>query len=163
MSLNVSVRQLMHGGLAQLVGDALAAEGVPPQQVYLEVTESVLLSGNAVRELERVRSLGVKVSIDDFGTGYSSLAYLKQLPVDTVKIDKGFIDALGSDHTADRIFAAIVDLAHTLGLATVAEGCELEAQWDVISASGCHAFQGWLISPALAPEAMAPIFEAYLD
>jgi diguanylate cyclase (GGDEF)-like protein len=149
ISVNVSPRQLMDGSLTTLVLTAMERDPVGVNSIAIEVTEGVLMRERAVQELHRIRALNVHVSVDDFGTGYSSLAYLRGLPVDTVKIDRSFVTALGSNARADRLFKAIVDLAHTLGLHTVAEGCETEEQWRVIAASGCERVQGWLIAKAM--------------
>jgi EAL domain-containing protein (putative c-di-GMP-specific phosphodiesterase class I) len=107
------------------------------------------MNESAVQELRRLRTLDLQVSVDDFGTGYSSLSYLRGLPVDTVKIDRSFVAALGSSAKADRFFKAIVDLAHTLDLHTIAEGCETEDQWRIIAAAGCEQVQGWLVAHAM--------------
>jgi diguanylate cyclase (GGDEF)-like protein len=149
MSINISARQLMEGSFSTVVGETLAREQVGGRSVYLEVTESVLMHATAVQELHRVRGLGVRVAVDDFGTGYSSLAYLQSLPVDMVKIDRSFVARLGSGTKANRFFAAILALAHTLDIGTVAEGCETEEQWRIIEEAGCNCVQGWLISRAL--------------
>jgi diguanylate cyclase (GGDEF)-like protein len=154
VSINISARQLMEGSFSTFVGETLAREQVDARSVYLEVTESALMHEGAVRELHRVRGRGVRVAVDDFGTGYSSLAYLQSLPVDVVKIDRSFVARLGSGTKASRFFTAILALAHTLDIGTVAEGCETEEQWRIIEEAGCNSVQGWLISRALeAPQA----------
>jgi EAL domain-containing protein (putative c-di-GMP-specific phosphodiesterase class I) len=99
--------------------------------------------------------------VDDFGTGYSSLAYLRSLPVDTVKIDRNFVAGLGSNVKNDRLFEAIVDLAHTLDLHTIAEGCETKAEWDIIAASGCEKVQGWLVAKAMPGSEVLSFLAAY--
>ena len=147
--VNLSVRHLSEGSVCDFLSDLLDDGGVDPAAICVEVTESALMNEAALAELHRLRNLGVKISIDDFGTGYSSLAYLSALPVDTVKIDRSFIAPLGSDDKANRIFRAIVDLAHTLDLHTIAEGCETEEQWRAIAAAGCHEMQGWLFARAM--------------
>jgi EAL domain-containing protein (putative c-di-GMP-specific phosphodiesterase class I) len=103
--------------------------------------------------------MNISVAVDDFGTGYSSLAYLRSLPVDTVKIERNFVAGLATNTKDARLFRAIVDLAHTLDLHTVAEGCETEAEWDVIAASGCEKVQGWLVAKAM-PASAVPGFLA---
>jgi EAL domain-containing protein (putative c-di-GMP-specific phosphodiesterase class I) len=152
MSINISARQLLEGSFSTFVGETLAREQVDARSIYVEVTESALMHDTAVRELHRVRGLGVRVVVDDFGTGYSSLAYLQSLPVDVVKIDRSFVSRLGLGTKANRFFAAILALAHTLDIATVAEGCETEEQWRIIEEAGCNSVQGWLISGALDAE-----------
>jgi EAL domain-containing protein (putative c-di-GMP-specific phosphodiesterase class I) len=96
--------------------------------------------------------------VDDFGTGYSSLSYLQRLPVTEVKIDRSFVTPLGSDVRAERFFRAIINLAHTLGLHTVAEGVETETQWRIVESAGCDAVQGWLISKALDAASATKLF-----
>jgi EAL domain-containing protein (putative c-di-GMP-specific phosphodiesterase class I) len=152
MAINVSSLQLVDGSLCDLVSDLLAREGVPPGRVYLEVTESVLMKEAAVTQLHRLRTLGVSIALDDFGTGYSSLAYLQDLPIDVVKIDRKFVAPLGSSEQADRIFRAIVTLVQTFGMRLVAEGCETEEQLAIIRDAGCNAAQGWLFGWPTPPE-----------
>jgi diguanylate cyclase (GGDEF)-like protein/PAS domain S-box-containing protein len=152
MSVNVSALQLADGSLSKELPGLLAAASLPAEAICMEVTESTLMEAPAIRSLEALRRLGVKVSVDDFGTGHSSLSYLRGLPVDTVKIDRSFVTPLGSAK-ADRFFTAIVDLARTIELRTVAEGCETLEQWRVIQAAGCDTVQGWLFAPAMTPDA----------
>jgi diguanylate cyclase (GGDEF)-like protein/PAS domain S-box-containing protein len=152
MSVNVSALQLADGSLSKELPGLLAAACLPAEAMCIEVTESTLMEAPAIRSLEALRRLGLKVSVDDFGTGHSSLSYLQGLPVDTVKIDRSFVTPLGSAK-ADRFFAAIVDLARTIELRTVAEGCETLEQWRVIEAAGCDTVQGWLFAPAMSPAA----------
>jgi diguanylate cyclase (GGDEF)-like protein len=151
ISVNVSAVQLTGGSLCATLAGLLEREKVLPDALCVEITESALMNKDAVKELHNFRALGVTVSIDDFGTGYSSLSYLQGLPVDLMKIDKSFISPLGSGGRAENLFRAIVALAHTLGIGTVAEGCETEEQWKAIEASGCAAVQGWLIAKAMDP------------
>jgi EAL domain-containing protein (putative c-di-GMP-specific phosphodiesterase class I) len=153
VAVNVSAQQLTEGSLSGFLARVLASEHVPPAAICIEVTEGALMQEAAVRELQLVRALGVAVAVDDFGTGYSSLSYLASLPVNTVKIDRSFVSPLGSSPRADRLFRAIVELAHTIDLKVVAEGCETEEQWRVIAAARCESVQGWLVAPALDPAA----------
>jgi EAL domain-containing protein (putative c-di-GMP-specific phosphodiesterase class I) len=153
MSVNVSALQLTGGSLCVALAGLLDQEKLPPSALCVEITESALMDKNAVRELHNFRALGVTVSIDDFGTGYSCLSYLRELPVDQMKIDMSFVAPLGSSRRAEDLFRGIVGLAHTLGIATVAEGCETEDQWQAIEAGGCDAFQGWLVAKAMDPTA----------
>ncbi len=155
MSINVSARQLTEGSFSAFADGVLRQEKVAARSICVEVTESALMQDTAVRELHRLRDLGVKVAVDDFGTGYSSLAYLQSLPVDIVKLDRTFVSRLGRNAKADSFFAAILSLAHTLDISTVAEGCETEEQWEVIEREGCRAVQGWLIARALDADSAA--------
>ena len=159
MSVNVSARQLTEGSFSNFAEAVLKQARISPETICVEVTESALMQDNAVRELHRLREVGIRVAVDDFGTGYSSLAYLQSLPVDIVKLDRTFVSRLGASPRADAFFAAILSLAHTLDIGTVAEGCETEAQWDVIARGGCKAVQGWLIARAADAEGMS----AFLD
>jgi len=149
MSINVSARQLTESSFSAYADGVLKQAHVLPHSICVEVTESALMHDTAVRELHRLRELGMRVAVDDFGTGYSSLAYLQSLPVDVVKLDRTFVSRLGSNPKGTALFSAILNLAHTLELGTVAEGCETEEQWDVIAGNGCKAVQGWLIARAL--------------
>ncbi len=148
MSVNVSARQLKEASFTTYATNVLAEANVSPSVILIEVTESTMADGAAVRELHKLRAAGFKVGVDDFGTGYSSLSYLQVLPVDYAKIDRAFVQRLGSDERATNFFISIVALCHTLDLRTIAEGCETEAQWQALSSAGCDAVQGWLISKA---------------
>jgi diguanylate cyclase (GGDEF)-like protein len=161
LSINASARQLTDGLLSTLLVQTAAREGFSPESICIEVTESALMDARAVQELQKLRALNFSVAVDDFGTGYSSLAYLGALPVDTVKIDRNFVAGLGSNTKNDRLFRAIVDLAHTLDLHTVAEGCETQSEWDVIAASGCEKVQGWLVAKAMPASAVPGFLASY--
>ena len=164
MSINVSARQLTEGSFSAFANGVLKMTRVRPSAICVEVTESALMHESAVRELHRLRDIGIKVAVDDFGTGYSSLAYLQSLPVDVVKLDRTFVSRLGSSQRADAFFAAILSLAHTLDIGSVAEGCETEEQWEIIARGGCKAVQGWLIARALdADNASALLEQARFD
>jgi EAL domain-containing protein (putative c-di-GMP-specific phosphodiesterase class I) len=103
----------------------------------------------SLRQMERLRALGVSISIDDFGTGYSSLSYLRRLPIDSVKIDQSFLTELEKDTSTLPLVRAIVSVAHSLGLTVVAEGVENESQLAALRAVGCDRVQGYLFGPAL--------------
>ena len=142
--VNLSPRQLT-ADVVTLVAMALAESGIDPAQLGLEVTETALVADGdaAVEVLRELRALGVRLVIDDFGTGYSSLAYLRRLPVDGVKIDRSFVSSLGSSPEDSAIVAAVVGMASALGLTTVAEGVETEAQLAELVRLGCDDAQGW--------------------
>jgi diguanylate cyclase (GGDEF)-like protein len=159
LSINVSARQFLDGLLSTLLVQTVEREGVAPRSICIEVTESALMDDRAVQELHKLRALNFSVAVDDFGTGYSSLAYLRALPVNMVKIDRNFVSGLGSNAKDESLFRAIVDLAHTLDLNTIAEGCETEAEWNVILASGCEKVQGWLVAKPM-PASSVPGFLA---
>lgn len=145
IAVNVSARQFAHGDLPGDVMQALQRYGLPGDALELEVTESALLDPGAdtVAALERLRRVGVRVAIDDFGIGYSSLGYLHRLPVDVIKIDRSFVQNLQASEETRRLCAAIVAMAHHLGLQVVAEGVETEMQHDVLNALGCERYQGY--------------------
>ncbi|HVM01669.1 MAG TPA: EAL domain-containing protein, partial [Acidimicrobiales bacterium] len=150
VSVNLSARQLVEPGVIDTVWEQLCATGMDPARLRLEITESVLLEdvSTSVEALLGLRALGVQLAIDDFGTGYSSLSYLRRFPVDAVKVDRSFVAGLGDDPAAEAIVAAVVNLAHALGLAVVAEGVETEQQLVILRALGCDRAQGHLWSPA---------------
>lgn len=147
LSVNVSVRELREPGFVAHVGSALAAAGVPPERLTLEMTESVFAEDaeRVARTLGQLRALGVRLAIDDFGTGYSSLAYLKRFPIDELKIDRTFVRDLGQKSEDTQIVSAILMLAHALGLHVVAEGVENQEQLALLHGIGCKVFQGWLL------------------
>jgi diguanylate cyclase (GGDEF)-like protein len=146
--VNVSARQLAEPGLADTVKDALAASGLPPERLVLEVTESVVLEDGdrSVAALQALRDIGVGVSLDDFGTGYCSLSYLRRLPIDSLKIDRSFVRGLGHEADDDSIVTSVIDLARSLGVSVVAEGVETEEQLAGLRARGCDTMQGFLFA-----------------
>lgn len=152
VSVNVSARQF-GPGLVEVVASALAEAGASPDLLCLEVTESLLMDGVAgsVTVLQELAQLGVALSIDDFGTGYSSLGYLRRFALDELKIDKSFVDGLGSDPDATAIAAAIIAMAHALGLRVVAEGVETEAQLERLRTLGCEEAQGFYFARPSTP------------
>jgi EAL domain-containing protein (putative c-di-GMP-specific phosphodiesterase class I) len=157
VSVNLSARQFAQPDLADGVARILAETGLEAQCLELEITESVVMeqSDTALAALAGLRNLGVRLVLDDFGTGYSSLAYLKTLPLDTIKIDRLFVAGLGVAESADRpIVEAVVSLAHGLGVEVVAEGIETEQQLATVRALGCDRGQGYLFSPPLRGEAV---------
>jgi diguanylate cyclase (GGDEF)-like protein/PAS domain S-box-containing protein len=151
MSINVSVLQLLRGDFPGVVERVLADTGLPPASIELELTESVVMANaeQTADTLRALRRLGVSLAIDDFGTGYSSLSYLKRLPINTLKIDKEFVDdlTLGSDDAA--ITTTILAMARTLGLNVVAEGVETEGQMRFLQEHLCDEIQGFWLSPPL--------------
>jgi EAL domain-containing protein (putative c-di-GMP-specific phosphodiesterase class I) len=145
VSVNLSVRNLMEPDLPAVVAALLEQHGVPASQLTLEITESHLMSDPArtAEVLHALSELGARLSVDDFGTGYSSLAYLKQLPVTEVKIDKSFVADLTLDAEDAAIIEAIIQLAHTLRLEVVAEGVEDDATQQRLREMGCDLMQGY--------------------
>jgi diguanylate cyclase (GGDEF)-like protein len=162
VSVNVSARQFVDGVILVDVRDALTASGLRPSLLTLELTESVLVHDvdSAVSLLFDLKRLGVRIAIDDFGTGYSSLSYLARLPVDILKVDKGFVAGVQLDTSEGRLAATVVALANTLDLQTVVEGVETAGQLAAMRELGCTLFQGYLWSPAVDPAAFAALMLA---
>jgi diguanylate cyclase (GGDEF)-like protein/PAS domain S-box-containing protein len=157
MAVNLSARQLAQADLVSRVADALARTGAPPEQVCLEITESVLMAETTIEAIDALRALGVRLSIDDFGTGYSSLGYLRRFPVDSVKVDRSFVDGLGTESEDSAIVAAVVGLGHALGLSVVAEGVETERQLAELGALGCDRAQGFFFARPQPADVFASI------
>ncbi len=151
VAVNVSRHGLVSGALAGVVGAAIRRNAVAPGQLVLELTESMLMDrvDNTRKLLLELRALGVELSIDDFGTGYSSMSYLKQFPVQELKIDRSFVMGTPQDKTDVAIVRALVVLGHSLGMRVVAEGVETEGQRDVLKELACDSFQGFLVSKAV--------------
>jgi diguanylate cyclase (GGDEF)-like protein/PAS domain S-box-containing protein len=155
VAVNVSARQMADSSFAQQVASELASTGLPAELLSLELTESALIEGNPTTEktLNQLTALGIQLGLDDFGTGFSSLAYLKRFPIDFVKIDRTFVDGLGTDDNDTAIVKATIALSHSLGLRVVAEGVETVAQRDLLKELGCDLGQGYLFARPL--DAMA--------
>ena len=151
MAVNVSALQLLRGDLPSVVARVLEETGVPANRLELELTESVLMANakGTADTLQAFRELGVGLAVDDFGTGYSSLAYLKRLPLTTLKIDKAFIADITRDADDEAITSTVIAMAHSLGLNVVAEGVETPAQLQFLRDHHCDEIQGWWLTPAL--------------
>ena len=153
VSVNITAPCLVRPGFALGVAELLERHGVAPELLCLEITEEALVAdpAAAAQVLAEIKATGVRVSIDDFGTGFSSLSYLRQLPIDEIKVDRSFVRALfprGTDEPADDVLvAAIIDLGHRLGVDVVAEGVEREEELAVLARAGCDTVQGYLHSP----------------
>ncbi|MCU1368953.1 MAG: hypothetical protein JWO77_147 [Ilumatobacteraceae bacterium] len=153
VSVNVSTLQMAGSHLADDVRSVIAAAGVPPGRVCLEVTESALMDPVVAADaLRSLKSVGVLIAVDDFGTGYSSLSRLKRFPVDFLKIDRSFTAGLGREPEDELIVRAVADLAHSLGVQVIAEGIETEAQMQMLAAMNCEFGQGFLWSQAVASD-----------
>ena len=151
VAVNVSGVQLANAGLPALVHAALSHYDLPASRLQVEITETALMrdTDGATRALEAMRELGVRTAIDDFGTGYSSLHYLRHLPVDAIKIDRGFVAEIDSSGVDLAIIRSVVELAKVLGLRTIAEGVERPAQLEALRGVGCDLGQGYLFSRAV--------------
>ncbi|RLA28388.1 MAG: hypothetical protein DRR11_16745 [Gammaproteobacteria bacterium] len=151
MSINVSTLQLRESSFPGDVLDALQRHNIHPGYLQLEITETTVAQNRdtAIDILNVLREAGVQVAIDDFGTGYSSLSYLQQLPFDLIKIDKSFIDLIGSGGNSENICRTIIKMAHELGKKAIAEGVETKEQAEFLSENGCDCVQGYYYSHAL--------------
>ena len=145
VAVNISPRQLEMADFVSTVHAAVADAGISPAQLELEITESTLIDSleDSFRKLNELRDMGIRLSLDDFGTGFSSLTYLRRLPVQTLKIDKSFIDGVGEDTVQHGFVASIIEMAHVLGLFVVAEGVETAEQQQLLAALGCDCLQGY--------------------
>ena len=154
MSVNVSMRQLESDELVTDVADALSASGLDPSSLTIEVTESTLIrdADATVARLRRLKDLGTLIAIDDFGTGYSSMAYLRQFPVDILKIDRSFVAEVDGSTDSAALIHTLVELGRTLGLVTLAEGIEDDVQLDWLRYEHCDVGQGFIFSRPVAPE-----------
>jgi EAL domain-containing protein (putative c-di-GMP-specific phosphodiesterase class I) len=157
VAVNLSARNLLDPGLPRQIGRSLKEHGVAPEQLELEITESVIMADpvRAMECLAQLNQMGLKLSVDDFGTGYSSLAYLKRLPVHELKIDKAFVQGMMKDRNDAAIVRAAIDLGRDMGLTHVAEGVENQQTWHGLIALGCDKMQGYFLSKPLPPNDLA--------
>jgi diguanylate cyclase len=148
IAVNLSVRQLHDPRLLEDVADALSASGLEPEALTLEITESMLIeeTDRGSRALDQLKAMKVKIAIDDFGTGYSSLSYLRRFPVDTIKIDRSFVAEMATNPTSEALVRAVVDLANSLDVTTVAEGIEHDDQKLQLKRLSCTYGQGYLFA-----------------
>ncbi|MDX6256600.1 MAG: hypothetical protein QOJ11_2934 [Frankiales bacterium] len=152
--VNMSAVTLAHAEVVGQVATALQESGLPAHRLTVELTESTLMADPraVIARMQALRQTGVRLAIDDFGTGYSSLAYLRDLPVDTVKVDKSFVDGIVNEEIDRELVTTIISLASRLGLDTVAEGVETEEQAALLSSIGCARMQGFLFARPMPPE-----------
>ena len=146
VSVNVSLRQLQQQDLADSIQAVLDKYDLDPQCLEVELTESTMMNSHdkSYAVLEQIKNMGVRVTMDDFGTGYSSLAYLKDIPLSCVKIDRSFVSDVGKNKNAEKLIAMIISVAHSLNLEVVCEGVETQSQADHLIALGCDYLQGYL-------------------
>ncbi|MAK89890.1 MAG: hypothetical protein CMI13_01450 [Oleibacter sp.] len=161
IAVNVSARQFKHDGFIQVVKDAISDAGIQPYQLELELTESILMDdvSHTLGVLTALRKIGVRTAIDDFGTGYSSLNYLKQFPVDILKIDRSFIQNLPQNMDDAQITRTIIAMAHNLGMGVIAEGVETSAQQEFLISAECEEVQGFLFSRPLPAEQLEALLQ----
>jgi diguanylate cyclase (GGDEF)-like protein/PAS domain S-box-containing protein len=162
LSVNVSARQFRSPGFLDKVRRELDESGLPPDRLMLEITESLMSDEQVWSDLAALRDSGVRVAIDDFGTGFSALSYLRQVQVDVVKIDKSFVDTIGSSARQRALMEGILRLAEALGLQVVAEGIERKADLDLLVEMGCPLGQGYLFSQPLSDDEVVATFRAPL-
>jgi diguanylate cyclase (GGDEF)-like protein len=165
IAVNLSVQQIDQELLPDQVSDVLRMTGISGQRLELEITESTIMHepDKAVFALSAVKMRGVMVSVDDFGTGHSSLAYLKRLPLDRLKIDQSFVHDIGRDTNDEAISRAVIDLARSLGLETVAEGVERKDQVEFLRAAGCEFAQGYLFSQPVRADELRQAWNDYTN
>jgi diguanylate cyclase (GGDEF)-like protein len=162
VAVNLTIPDLLDLELPDRIAALLDRTGVRPEQLELEITESTILADPfRVRQvLARLDEMGLRLAIDDFGTGYSSLAYLKRLPVQTIKIDRSFVTGMCDDPSDATIVRSTIDLGRNLGLAIVAEGVESQATWNALRGLGCSFAQGWLIGRAMPADELTLLMES---
>lgn len=158
VSVNLSAKQFKQQDLCEIVKKCLTHAELDPCWLELEVTETLMIENieTSVSLLQNLRSMGISIAIDDFGAGYSSLGYLKHLPVNTLKIDKGFIDDLATDPADVAIVQAVIDMAHRMGLEVTAEGVEVAEQLDLLVGLGCEEVQGYYLARPMNAEKLGP-------
>ena len=164
VAVNIAPRTLLDGKLTTTVLDLLAANGLPSQLLELEVTETAIMTDpdQAVSVLKRLNAMGVRVSIDDFGTGYTSLAYLKELPIQTLKIDRAFVADLLTSPPDMAIVEAVISLGHKLGLTVLAEGVETDEVWQQLHDLRCDEGQGYLLARPMPADQLSTWIAAHV-
>jgi len=162
MAVNVSPGQFKHGDLAKTIATILAETGLAPHALNIEITEGILMRGETLEQelFYHLSELGLSFSIDDFGTGFSNFTYLKRFPINSLKIDQSFIRDLITDPNDAAIVKAIIGMAHSLGIKTIAEGVETLEQKEFLLAYGCDFMQGYYFSHPLMPEAFTALLDA---
>jgi len=162
VSVNVSSHQFLESRLPEMLDKILAETGADPSSLVIEITEGMLLKNavDNIKVLEDLKAMGIKLSIDDFGTGYSSLSYLNSFPLDELKIDRSFVAEIKNSGDHSPIIAAIVAMAHSMGLNVVAEGVENAHQLQFLQKQGCDEYQGFMVSRPLLPDEFAECFLA---
>lgn len=159
IAINLSSVQLMQTDIVQRILSRLEAFDLPPRLFEIEVTETILMKDvtQAIKSLERLHARGISIAIDDFGTGYSSLSYLKTLPIDTLKIDRGFIRDICTDESDQKIVQTLITMAHSMGMRVVGEGVEDRAQFELLGSYAVDEIQGYLLSKPVDPEALEEV------
>ncbi|MCM1111885.1 MAG: EAL domain-containing protein [Muribaculum sp.] len=161
MSINISAVQYNREEFVEELLETIRRYHVEPNEVEVEITESILIDDfdKVIEKLKLLREAGIRVSLDDFGTGFSSLSYLKKLPIDTLKIDKSFIDTVLTDGATRIITESIINMVKSLGVESIAEGVEEEAQYEYLKSIGCDMIQGYFLGRPLPPEKIEEILQ----
>ncbi|HEY3021137.1 MAG TPA: GGDEF domain-containing phosphodiesterase, partial [Solirubrobacteraceae bacterium] len=162
VSVNLSGKQLGQSDLVEVVARALARSGLAPERLWLEITETVLMHDTeaTIERLRALKALGVRLAVDDFGTGYSSLRYLRRFPIDLLKMAKPFVDGLNASPEGTALAKTILELGHSLGLRTVAEGIEGAAELAQLRRLGCELGQGFLFAEPLSADDAGALLRA---
>ena len=160
ISVNISPRQLREADIVERIAEVVEDSGLEPGRLSLEITESAVLNTeDGQSTISQLRDLGIRISIDDFGTGYSALSRLKEMPVDTIKIDRSFIHDIDQNPVSEAIVMAIVDLARAMDLDVIAEGVETAGELAVVRKAGCKAIQGYFFGEPLAVDALTCVLD----
>ncbi|MHB8425783.1 MAG: putative bifunctional diguanylate cyclase/phosphodiesterase, partial [Gammaproteobacteria bacterium] len=162
MTVNISARQFLQDDLVRMVKDILERTGFDPRHLYLELTETALMTDNpgALQHMQQLTSLGISFSLDDFGTGYSSLSYLSRFPIKIIKIDRSFVVGMSRDPKHVAIVGAVVAMSRALGIKVVAEGVEEAHQAEKLRTAGCSVVQGFYYSRPVSADACAVLLRA---
>ena len=154
LSINVSVRHLMKNNFIDEIKSVIEENGIPATRLEIEITESIMIDSadKALKRINELKNLGVKIAIDDFGTGYSSLSYLNKIPADILKIDKAFIDEINKGSSSKQYVASIISIGNVFDLEVISEGVETEDQLDTLRSIGCDYIQGYIWGKPMMPE-----------
>lgn len=163
MAVNVSSQQFSDGQLAETIKRAIVRNNITPDKLDVELTESIIMQDaeSAIAALREIKAMGVEISVDDFGTGYSSLSYLHRFPLDTLKIDRSFVNDIETDSYERAITRTIITMAHNLHLNVIAEGVETDAQLSLLKSYGCDQLQGYLFSKPLHAEGITALLREH--
>ena len=154
LSVNVSVRHLIKEDYLDEVKSVIKKNGVPPNQLEVEITESIMIDSEstAIETIKKLKEMGIRIAIDDFGTGYSSLSYLTRIPADLLKVDKSFIDKMNSNESSRQYVASIISIGHIMNFDVISEGVEESDQLDTLREIGCDMIQGFIWGHPMTPE-----------
>ena len=165
MSINISAVHFAMEEFSDHLIQLVEEYGISPEEIELEFTETVLMNdaSGVIKKLELLRQYGIQTAIDDFGTGYSAFSYLRSLPVQTIKIDKSFIDSMLQDENGNIIVECIVDMVNRLGYDTIAQGVEQQEQLEYLRDIGCEYIQGYLLGRPMREKQLEELLEEQLE